>query len=203
MKCDIIKDLLPLYIDGLTSEASNQEIKAHLAECVDCSSHYQEMISDIKDPLPVPNNKEVDFLKKIKRKNIKTVLIWIGITVTILLVLIKLFILGFPVRSDDMIMTHTFEDNYLKIEFSLINGHDLIMWDDSDMVYDENGNCIGFDSIKKPHWVYHNPFDDMGKSFSLGSDFGDSLNENRNYTNRNIIKFKDKDIVFINGLLTE
>ena len=27
MKCEMIRDLLPLYIDGLTSEASNQEIE--------------------------------------------------------------------------------------------------------------------------------------------------------------------------------
>ena len=27
MKCEIIRDLLPLYIDGLTSKESNQEIE--------------------------------------------------------------------------------------------------------------------------------------------------------------------------------
>lgn len=30
MKCEIIRDLLPLYIDGLTSKESNQEIEKHL-----------------------------------------------------------------------------------------------------------------------------------------------------------------------------
>lgn len=31
MKCEIIRDLLPLYCDGLCSEASKQEIEAHVA----------------------------------------------------------------------------------------------------------------------------------------------------------------------------
>ena len=33
MKCEIIRDLLPLYCDGLCSEASKQEIEAHVAQC--------------------------------------------------------------------------------------------------------------------------------------------------------------------------
>ena len=33
MKCEMIRDLLPLYIDGLTSEESNKEIDKHLKTC--------------------------------------------------------------------------------------------------------------------------------------------------------------------------
>ena len=36
MKCEIIRDLLPSYVDGLTSEESNREITAHVAECAPC-----------------------------------------------------------------------------------------------------------------------------------------------------------------------
>ena len=31
--CDIIKDLLPGYIDGVLSEASENVVKGHLEEC--------------------------------------------------------------------------------------------------------------------------------------------------------------------------
>ena len=31
--CDMIQDLLPLYIDGLTSETTTLEIKEHLETC--------------------------------------------------------------------------------------------------------------------------------------------------------------------------
>ena len=33
MKCEIIKDLLPLYIENLCSEASRIEIENHLETC--------------------------------------------------------------------------------------------------------------------------------------------------------------------------
>ena len=47
MKCEIIRDLLPLYIDGLTSKESNQEIEKHLKNCEECQKYYQEMTGDI------------------------------------------------------------------------------------------------------------------------------------------------------------
>ena len=36
MKCYIVKDLLPGYIDGLTCEETNAEIREHLKGCQDC-----------------------------------------------------------------------------------------------------------------------------------------------------------------------
>ena len=36
MKCEIVKDLLPSYIDGLTSAESNSEVEAHLETCQEC-----------------------------------------------------------------------------------------------------------------------------------------------------------------------
>jgi anti-sigma factor RsiW len=36
--CAVIKDLLPSYVDGLTSAETNELIQEHLAECADCSA---------------------------------------------------------------------------------------------------------------------------------------------------------------------
>ena len=35
-ECDIIKDLLPSYVDNICSEASKEWIEEHIAECGDC-----------------------------------------------------------------------------------------------------------------------------------------------------------------------
>lgn len=43
MKCEIIKDLLPSYIDKLTSEESNREIEKHLWECEECRAYFETM----------------------------------------------------------------------------------------------------------------------------------------------------------------
>lgn len=203
MNCDIIKDLLPVYIDGLTSEASNVEIKNHLAGCADCSAYYENMQREIEDAVPSVMDKEIDFLKKIRRKNLKTVLLCAAIAITVCLVLIKLFVLGFAVNSDEMTMIHTYVNGNMDIEFSLVNGHDLIMWSEADFIYDENDVCIGFEHVTKPRWVFHNPFDDIGTTFSLGTSFDLSTDQNSNHMQRDIIRFKDKDVVFVNGQLTQ
>ena len=38
--CDIIKDLLPGYIDGVLSEAGENVVKRHLEECEKCNRGY-------------------------------------------------------------------------------------------------------------------------------------------------------------------
>ncbi len=43
--CDMISDLLPLYKDGICSEASKKIIEEHLAECKTCG----KMLSDMND----------------------------------------------------------------------------------------------------------------------------------------------------------
>lgn len=36
MKCETIRDLLPLCLDGLASEESRREVEEHLAGCPAC-----------------------------------------------------------------------------------------------------------------------------------------------------------------------
>lgn len=41
--CNVIRDLLPLHIDGLTSEESENMLKEHLSVCKDCAAVYERM----------------------------------------------------------------------------------------------------------------------------------------------------------------
>lgn len=64
MNCDIIRDLLPLYADHLTSEASNALVEEHLGECPDCKRELEQM----QTPVPVlPEEKSAAPLRKIRR----------------------------------------------------------------------------------------------------------------------------------------
>ena len=42
-KCDIIQDLLPLYIDGACSKASEEMIEEHIETCPHCKEIYEKM----------------------------------------------------------------------------------------------------------------------------------------------------------------
>ena len=70
MKCEIIRDLLPLYCDGLCSEASRQEIAAHTAQCEGCRTCLAEMKGeDVPVSLPDPEQEtEVRVLRGVKKK---------------------------------------------------------------------------------------------------------------------------------------
>lgn len=70
MHCDIIRDLLPSYIDGLTSEASTKLVEEHLAQCPQCRSYYRAMKEDspLRSAAAAENRKELQPFKKLRRK---------------------------------------------------------------------------------------------------------------------------------------
>ena len=41
--CDMVRDLMPLCIDGAASEESQQVVAEHVAECKSCQQIYQDM----------------------------------------------------------------------------------------------------------------------------------------------------------------
>lgn len=100
INCNIIRDLLPSYIDKLTSNESNELIEAHLTECADC----KELISTLSQTVQVDTkeaNREIDYLKKIKAKRRKmlrlTVIVCTVIFCAISAIGIKTFVIGSPV----------------------------------------------------------------------------------------------------------
>lgn len=66
LPCNIVQDLLPNYIEGLTSEETNQAVEEHLHTCVECKEIYEQMTADIEKVEKVPTI-ELKFLKKIKK----------------------------------------------------------------------------------------------------------------------------------------
>ena len=41
--CKIVQDLLPNYIDNLTTKESNEFIENHIKECEDCKKVFENM----------------------------------------------------------------------------------------------------------------------------------------------------------------
>ena len=89
MKCEIILDLLPSYIDGLTSEVSNQEIEAHLAECTECKRYLEEMKSNVDSAkVELEDNEFMKILDKIRKITIEKTILVAAICACILAVLL-------------------------------------------------------------------------------------------------------------------
>ncbi len=47
MNCEIIRDLLPLYVDKVCSEETEKEVEAHLDGCEQCRAIHRDMIRDM------------------------------------------------------------------------------------------------------------------------------------------------------------
>lgn len=86
-ECEIVQDLLLGYVDETLNKESKKLVEKHLIECENCSERLKEIREDIKEN---QNNqkKEIDYLKKIRRKSkIKSVLIAIGVILLLIFIL--------------------------------------------------------------------------------------------------------------------
>ena len=45
--CDVIKDLLPLYVDDVCSEKTKDLIEEHLTVCEECQKYYEALQESI------------------------------------------------------------------------------------------------------------------------------------------------------------
>lgn len=71
MHCDIVKDLLPLYVDDVCSEKSKREIEKHLEECEDCRCYYEMLKEDnpkVEKDWTSSNLLEGEFIQAIEKK---------------------------------------------------------------------------------------------------------------------------------------
>ena len=92
--CKIVQDLLPNYIDKLTSNETNQYIEEHINDCKDCKKILDAMQKDIQIEEKKLEKKKVKYIKKYNRR-LKILKISL---VSIILILVILFI-TFPGKN--------------------------------------------------------------------------------------------------------
>ncbi|AIQ21579.1 zf-HC2 domain-containing protein [Paenibacillus sp. FSL H7-0737] len=202
MKCEIIQDLLPSYIEKLTSLHSNEEIEKHLQTCESCLQSYNEMTATANLNVPIVDKEEVNnlnYFKKVKSKNIKVIVLSILSVIILAAALIGLFVIGFPVSSKDVTIDYQKTKTHLEVHLTLQNGKDLVFSGKTKFIRDENNNVIGSETRYTPRGLIHNPFDDVGKKVMLGTEIQTDLD----FPNKFILEFKDKTMTFINGVLVE
>ncbi|MDF1509111.1 zf-HC2 domain-containing protein [Robertmurraya sp. DFI.2.37] len=66
MKCNLVRDLLPLYIEGDCSSRTNRMVKEHLLNCSKCRELYEIMEPpiDLKFVLPQESMKDLEIRQK-------------------------------------------------------------------------------------------------------------------------------------------
>ena len=137
LTCEIVRDLLPSYVDGLTNDVSNQAVEQHMKTCESCRKLYREMQETVngeylseqdleqmgrKADFKVPS--EIDYLKKIRRKNRMRILAAV-LTVVIVVgagIWCKAYVIGQKVEQAEFVQANVVvEDHNVSVQGLLLD----------------------------------------------------------------------------------
>ena len=122
LPCAIVEDLLPAYVEGLTSEETTAAVEAHLASCPACAAKRAAMGAE-EGPSPeeaAETAREVDYLKAVRRRSRRRVAVAILCTVLVLLLgfAAKIFVIGEPLDPDGVVVSSQESDDVLQVQIS-------------------------------------------------------------------------------------
>ncbi|WP_018664947.1 zf-HC2 domain-containing protein [Heyndrickxia acidiproducens] len=76
MDHDVFKDLVPSYLENLTSKETNKQMEEHMKQCADCREYLKGMQEDLlieRNDEHRKEKKNIDYLKKVRSKNRKKI----------------------------------------------------------------------------------------------------------------------------------
>ncbi len=141
LSCDIVRDLLPLYVDNICSEDSRKEIEEHIQVCDSCKkelelfTNFDEMENDVDEKAAFQN-----FNKKMMKSNVKKVILaTVAVVTVIVLVCVGMYVPTKTVKwNDGLVSVSAPEDGGFDIH---INARD---YKNAYATYtlDDDGNAI-------------------------------------------------------------
>lgn len=123
LTCAVVGDLLPSYAEGLTAPETNDAVERHLSGCPNCAAKLAAMRAPEEEPEHTETAKEVDYLKKVKRRG------WLRVTLAVLLTVLvlagalaaKVFVIGSPADAEAMAMGVWVDGGTLRVEVSSVS----------------------------------------------------------------------------------
>ena len=113
LSCAIVEDLLPTYVEGLTSEETNMAVESHLASCPACAAKRAAMgAEDVpSEEAAGEASREVDYLKKVRRRGRRRIMLAVLATLLVLAAgfAAKAFLIGSPLDPDRMVVTSFYQ----------------------------------------------------------------------------------------------
>lgn len=103
LTCAVARDLLPSYVEGLTSAETAEAVERHVQSCPDCAACLEAMRSQ-PAPAEAEEVREVEYLKKVRRSGKKRVFGAALATAAALLAvfLLKIFVIGTPLQAQSV-----------------------------------------------------------------------------------------------------
>jgi hypothetical protein len=111
--CDIVRDLLPLYLDDICNESSRKCVEEHIQGCEECRKLLQEIKTDLPEQL-VSIPKEEDVLKRTAwQMNKRAIGCATGITAIVLYWLIYLWQNCLSNQGNYFYFSYQFHESYM------------------------------------------------------------------------------------------
>lgn len=95
INCEIIEDMLPLYVEHLASKPTEEMVESHVSACDSCRKKLEQLKTDITIPMETEKEPIKEMQKKLKRKHTMTAAIS-GLVALVLTILVVVH-LGSPV----------------------------------------------------------------------------------------------------------
>lgn len=99
--CVIIRDLLPTYLEHLTSEETDRLLEEHITQCQPCKEVLESMKGSLgretDEQEQAQEHRTIDFLKKSRRRNIRITVISLAaaLLIALIIVFINRYVAGY------------------------------------------------------------------------------------------------------------
>lgn len=161
ISCEIIKDLLPTYIDGLSSDVTNKEIEKHLSHCKSCTTALEYMKNPDTEPINI-GEKEIDIFKKVRKRTKRVLYGSIIIVISVIMLttvgvfLSANYLAGDYIGSENVVFDVKVKGNTLELSASSIDESLVIKSAD----FSDNGGIItvSFNAVRKS-FLYKGTYD--------------------------------------------
>ena len=120
LPCEIVRDLFPTYIDELTSDVTNEWIEEHVTDCEGCQSVLDAMREPGAQPI-AEEEKEIDFLKKTRKRNVRIAVgsILLAFVIFGVLMFANMFVTGDSVGSESVYCKASVDEKVLTVEVTM------------------------------------------------------------------------------------
>ena len=137
--CNLIKDILPLYHDGVVSKESEHVVEEHLTECEDCKNYYEKMCqADVLEESAFDEEitkKTADSFKEVSKTISKKMIKMIFKSILIIALVAVGMVIGlwaWIVSFIEKTAADTWETHYDISEYGMLdNGKNLLEWSEN------------------------------------------------------------------------
>lgn len=135
INCEIIEDMLPLYVEHLASKPTEEMVETHLSTCESCQKKLKQLQTDITIPMETESEPMKGIQRKMKKRN-AIIAVISGLVALVLTILVGVH-LGSPILIDnyeDAVTVETDGNGIVSLILSdKVAGYNLEGWSDEEV----------------------------------------------------------------------